>query len=355
MEGVDAKSSIQSQSVNSYLSAVMKVLEYLENKEEIEVFIEALSPENLKRMIPEHSLPLAYSVHKELKALYSGLRKGLIVDKIVFKLLVNLLAHKVVMDEHIPYLLWLREQLSYRRGVFHYDEFYLAVDELIREHEDFWEGIKNEVLKTVLEESGKYLSEAALKKVVWATLKKFFVDRGLTIALTGKLANAVSLGVGLGLLVSDILFDAPGMVWETHRQLAAYSPSYYYLKSLGPCMNVSLSFNVSVTEPGMHAVSFLINVGNGEVILHRVVFIYVYNGRIFFSVEPATPRFNEDVTVTVYDEKFNVLPNATVILQNSLGNMTLVTDENGVACFKANVTGVWFLTIYAKGYPVVAC
>ena len=132
-----------------------------------------------------------------------------------------------------------------------------------------------------------------------------------------------------------------------------YYPSYYYLEELKPGVNASLSFNVSVARPGLHTVSFLIDVGGGEVTLHRAVPIYIYGGRVFFSLEPDVPRFNDNVDVTVYDERFSALPNVTIVLRNSLESVTLVTDEDGVAHFIANVTGIWFLTIYAEGYPVV--
>jgi len=216
---------------DKYLNAVKIILSGLGEKFEVKALEEALNPTSplLK------DIPLSSKVYSKLSEILKGLKRGLRIGQLTAKLLIRLASSQAVEEECVPFLKWLRDEAFKRSKEYHYSELAGVLEEILREREGFWRDLDS-VLNVAFEEGGG-LIEDTLIKMILNKIGSYLLSKGLCIGAVGTLINSFSLGIGLGLIVGDVLFDVPGVVWERQRWIADSELEYMITEMITSIIN----------------------------------------------------------------------------------------------------------------------
>jgi hypothetical protein len=129
------------------------------------------------------------------------------------------------------------------------------------------------------------------------------------------------------------------------------SPIDVHLISLQPNANETVTFDLSFTQPGIRALAFWITAENGTYVYFECAWVHVYLSTMVVSMNPSSPKVNDDVALTVKDTSDFPVCNATVFIQTPQNLINLTTDASGIVSFRPSAIGLWSITVECPNRP----
>ncbi|RLE70955.1 MAG: hypothetical protein DRJ43_00845 [Thermoprotei archaeon] len=145
---------------------------------------------------------------------------ALTVCKYGVEYVIRVLSHKVVLEDWVPFLEWLREEAEKRRGYFYYGELAEAISELLSERESFFSRVLDEGFREFLKITREVV-KIAVKKALTKVIVKIAAKFGLSKVAACAVASAATAGFFIGMEISEILFDLPSKVDYFNKMVVA--------------------------------------------------------------------------------------------------------------------------------------